>query len=191
MQSGERRAWFLSVFEEWRDPLLQEAADARRHARNYRNFLVGAAALSYSTSTRSLRVAGGFNFMPRSSEAYVYADQATRMCAEPLAISLALQPVKSSSSNANATADEWDEGHVIVAVAVVGEPQMDAASEISSQTLHPCFQCRVFLQGCDQVSPNTIFLGATPGLSVQEVMRVDELIALHATHWTDAQRNLP
>lgn len=184
MNDQERKDWFLRNFEEWRDEMIEKAIYFREnHSRNYRDFRVGASMLGYVSGAGLFLIGSGANRMPWPRSDYLYAHEAYRRCAETMAFS--------GLQGQAANVPPYMPADTVVGLVVVGEAQEDTMSGMSHRTLHPCYECRTSLQAWDQTSPHAIFLGVTPDLQTQEQMTVAELIALHATNWTEAQRNLP
>lgn len=183
----QQRDWFLDRFGEWRARMIQEAVRARGDAISYRGFQVGACALSYNSTTGTFRMASGSNFMPRPPSDYVHEHMAIRECADRAALASAV--TAGGVTHVSGQEERWSHNDTVVALVVVGEPQEDSLSGLLTPTLHPCWSCRIFIQAMRETSPNTVFLGVTPDLKTQELLRMDELIALHATHWREQQRH--
>lgn len=148
----------VDVYFHLKNELTQIAREAREQARNYRGFNVGCAILSYNGM--GYQIYRGTNAMPVKGQ--------TKVCAEQSAVCNLL----------------LDDGcNFIVAIVVCGEAQSDGESEVVSPTLHPCGNCRRFLQGFPEVLPGTII--CTAGVSNDdptEERSFEELLKLHKIH---------
>ena len=153
------------AYQERKVSLIERAKKASKKAMTYRPFNVGCAVLAYSETEQKYKIFVGANLKP--------AESAVKVCAERVAIMNAV------------TADY----NFIVAIAVYGPPQKDAASGVESPTLHPCDVCRNTLRDLivnekileRVVDFDTILLTINSIDDQREEMDMKELFHIHST----------
>jgi len=139
--------------------LIARAQEARKEANSYRDFNVGCAVWAFKTNAIQV----GERWAVFAGSNLKVAAGARPVCAEQLAFGA----VKSS---------RYDR---IIAMVIIGEPQLDVESGLQPPTLHPCGECRRIFQAESEVFSETLLLTLTPDEQIQELFSIKELITLH------------
>ena len=140
--------------------LYRYAVSAREKAMSYRDFNVGVSVLAFRPYVNHEHQWGVFSGMNTK-----HAQNMRPVCAEPIAINAAYAS---------------DFG-LIAGIVVVGELREEDIGVI--KTLHPCKDCRWFMQGHSIVDERTLILSAMPpekgGFEIREVRTLGKLLGLH------------
>ncbi len=156
---------YLDAYLRYREELVRRARWVARRAYSYRGFNVGCAVLAWRPAgislTEKYKVFTAANVKP--------LPHIPKQCAETTAVCYA-------RSNGYTK---------IVAIVVVGEPQQDADSGVSSITLHPCSHCRTLLAALPEVSLDTIVLTVHNHSGAVEEQALQGILSLHHHHQND------
>lgn len=155
MEAYPMDSYHRSMYERMRNQLEVSARSAAVFAFSYRGFQVGCAVLAWNSKGK-YRIFTGSNIKPE--------EDGPKVCAEQIAIG-------------TARSEGYD---LIVALAVVGEPQRDSASGVCPPTLHPCWICRRLLETLPEIRPNTIVLTLKNDDGLAEEFSVETLIKMHS-----------
>lgn len=136
---------------------LQRAREAQTQAVSYRDFRVGAAAVTLTASPPRIQIVTGINVKPdQTTSMNVHAEQ------------VALQKVDDRGFN------------YVSILAVVGETQADTQSGQQTATLHPCGLCRNVMDEHSGINPElTLLASALPDLRTIELYNLSSLQKLH------------
>jgi cytidine deaminase len=145
--------------------LLAQAEAARQYARSYRNFRVGAAALSLFYNPEGL---SRFGFFMGANVKPVQGSDVINVHAEH---ELMIQTEQEKYPDENAS---------IPFFVVIGDMQADQQTGIETPTLHPCGVCRnTFLENDTPINLDSICVTARPDLKEIEWYTVRSLIDYH------------
>jgi|GEM_PF-1596551 len=136
---------------------LHRAREAQALAVSYRDFRVGAAAVTLTAGTPGFQIVTGINVKPdQTTSMNVHAEQ------------VALQKVDDRRF------------HYVSTLAVVGETQADTQSGHGAATLHPCGLCRSAIAQHPGIDPeHTLLASALPDLRTIELYNLASLQRFH------------
>ncbi len=152
----------LDAYGRYREELIRQARWVAQRAYSYRGFNVGCALLAWRpkgiSPTEKYKVFTAANVKP--------LQHIPKQCAETTAACYA-------RSNGYTK---------VIAIVVVGEPQQDADSGVSSITLHPCAHCRTLLSSLPEVASDTIILTVHNHSGEVEEQTLREILTIHHHH---------
>jgi cytidine deaminase len=155
--------WELIVGE-YAMPALFKAQEAYRAALSYRNFRVGACAVTIMTDQPILQTQ-----MLCGANIKTASDDTINTHAEHMVISQIRQATRKS-----------DTGPVVPLLAIVGDLQNDQQSGQPMLTLHPCGKCRdTFAEPDSPIGPETTIVTATNDLRTLQISNLAILQAYH------------
>ena len=147
--------WLLEQFKESLVDFARHAATTE--AKSYRGFHVGCAVLARNPTTQRHKIFWGGNEKLEKN--------GRKVCAERRAVLRAI-----------------GEGYTyIVALAVTGPNQRDDVSKVMARTLHPCHECRMFLDQLKGMAHDRLIITQQLPIGPREEWPFGVILEMHGT----------